>query len=423
MRIVSVGSFLLPVRLDLGRLLAGGRDGVVAALRAEFGEFATPEQPAADGLLIDHHRSFGARQVETMLFEGAIDHPESGRLTLFVSSLSVGFVLAEFDLPDGTSVNFDTGDGVALLKTPESALTRVVAPLVADWSERVRRALRPEWTQPSPAGAMTSGVLWGWHRIAVDPPAGSDFAAPRDFGVTVTLLDGIRCSVANGFTNVYGPIGPLAAQVAEGIMVATQEWIVVDEAQRLLSGHLVRLSQTSGADLAAVESQYAELLALTEEVTLRRLILSEEQRYLANTLIRVKEAAMASWRLDDQVAELEERIAALRGHFALHRERITNNRDERRNRLIFVFTAVTVVQSVLLWYDFLTEPANIVAGQPRPTIALVVLALSVVALAGALISQVRLGVRVRASRRGPTPRPPHQRASSESAPDRSRGRA
>jgi hypothetical protein len=178
-------------------------------------------------------------------------------------------------------------------------------------------------------------------------------------------------------------------------MVATQEWLIVDEAQRLLSEHLVRLSQTNPGDLISVDGQYAELLVLTREVTLRKLVLSEEQRYLANTRTKIKEAATESWRMDDQTRELDGRVAALRDLFALHRDRITNNRDERRNRLIFVFTAITLIQSALFWYDFLTEPSIDVAGAPRPTIALVVLSLTGIALAGTLWQHLRHEGRLR----------------------------
>jgi hypothetical protein len=420
-RIVELGTFLLPTRLNLGWLLDGGREAATTALAAEFTEFASPPPLHSDGLLIDFHRSLGARQMETLLFEGAVDQPGLGRVNLYLSSLSVGFVVAQIDIPDGAAVDLDSSVGLTDFKSLESGLTTAVAPLITAWCDRVQRALPPEWTQARPTSAMASGRLLWWHRIAVDPPAGSEFAAPRFFGVDITIGGGVRCAVANGFTNIHGPAGQLVDHVAEGIMVATQEWLIVDEAQRLLSDHLVRLSQTRGHDLVSVDGQYDELLTLTEEVTLRKLVLSEEQRYLANTRTKVKEAAIECWRLDQQTAELEGRIAALRDLFALHRERITNDRDERRNLLIFVFTEITIIESALVWYDFLTRPDNAVSQQPRPTIAVVVLGLTVLALGGTVVSQVRNGLRVRALRRGRSARLPRPRRSSET--DRTRSRS
>jgi hypothetical protein len=419
-RIVEVGTFLLPSRLSLTRMLGGDRDAVSAAFETEFQEFETPPPLRSDGLLIDFHRSLGARQMETMLFEGAVRHPELGLLRLYLGSLSVGFVVAELDLPDGTPVDLDTHQGVDVFKTAESNLTTTIAPLVASWAERAERALRPGWTQPRPPSAMPAASLLWWHRIAVDPPADSEFSAARLYGVTVQIGDAVRCAVGSGFTNIYGSPGPLLEHVVEGIMVATQEWLIVDEAQRLLSDHLVRLSQTRSGDLVSVDGQYAELLVLTQEVTLRKLVLSEEQRYLANTRTKIKDAATESWRLDDQTRDLDGRIAALRDLFALHRERITNDRDERRNALIFVFTAITIIQSVLLWYDFLTEQTTRTAGAPRPAIALVVLVLSAVALIGSLWQQIRRGRRSRRlSRQSESgPRLPRQRSDAD-APARS----
>lgn len=418
MRIVELGTFLLPSRLSLTHLLDGGRDAVMEALQAEFHEFVSAPPLRSEGLLLDFHRSQGARQMETMLFEGAIEHPAAGVLRLYISSLSVGFVAAELDIPDGTPVDLDTGQGRDEFKRYESRLTAIVGPLVASWAERASRSVRPEWTEPRPSSAMPASSLLWWHRIAVDPPADSEFSAPRLYGVHVTIGDDVRCAVGSGFTTIYGSAGPLVDHVVEGLMVATQEWLIVDEAQRLLAEHLVRLNQTPADDFPSVDGQYAELLVLTREVTLRRLVLSEEQRYLANTRTTIKEAAIESWRMDDQTRELDGRVAALRDLFAVHRERITNDRDDRRNRLIFVFTAITLIQSVLLWYDFLTEPNIDVAGAPRPLIALVVLTLTVVALGATLWQHARPARRLRRARmRSDAPRPvPRQRGADGSQP-------
>jgi hypothetical protein len=193
LRIVEIGTFLLPSRLSLTRMLGGDRDAIVAAFAAEFHEFATPPPLSSDGLLIDFHRSIGARQMETMLFEGAIRHPELGLLRLYLGSLSVGFVVAEVDLPDGAPIDLDTHQGVDTFKTTESNLTTGVAPLVASWADRAERALHSDWRQPRPTSAMPAGSLLWWHRLAVDPPAGSDFSAPRLFGVTVQVGEQVRC--------------------------------------------------------------------------------------------------------------------------------------------------------------------------------------------------------------------------------------
>jgi hypothetical protein len=388
MRIVEVGTFLLPRRLTLPGLMAGGRTLVHDALCAEFSEFYTPPPLESGGLLLDYHRSIGARQMETMCFEGAIEHDGIGAVRLYVSALSVGFIVVNLEFPDGQRVDLDRDGAQSMFKQYESGLTESVSPLVVEWSGRIDRALRPEWTQERPPSAMAAGQMLWWHRVAIDPPPGSEFASARWFGVTAELGSDLRCAVGDGFTNIHGDAGPLTEQVVEGIMVATQEWMIVDEAQRLLADHLLRLSQVRAGDLISVDGQYGELLVLTEEVTLRKLILSEEQRYLANTRTKVKEAASECWHMAEQAAELEGRTGALRDLFLLHRERITSDRDERRNALVFVLTAITLIQSVLVWYDFLTEPNNSISSDPRPAIALVVLGITFVVVLSVVWRQV-----------------------------------
>jgi hypothetical protein len=142
----------------------------------------------------------------------------------------------------------------------------------------------------------------------------------------------------------------------------------------------MRLSESRAYGLLGVEEQYVEVLTLTEEITLRNLLINEETRYLANARRAVKNAACEAWGTATEVAELENRAAALRNLFELHRERIASHRDDRRNRYIFAFTGLTFVQASLLWYDFLTTDDVTVSTNPRPTIALVVLAVSTLIL-------------------------------------------
>jgi len=388
MRVVELGTFLLPFRLSLPDLLTGGRDQLKTALQDEFSEFAAPPPLRSSGLVLDFHRSIGARQMESMVFEGAVDVDGLGVVNLYISALSVGFVITSLDVADGESVDLDK-DGDSAFKQRESALTDVVSPLVTEWCRRVGRATPPSWMQQPPKSTMVSGQLLWWHRVAIDPAPGSEFAAARWFGVEAKLGPDLHCSVGSGFTNIHGDPGPLLEHILEGIMIATEEWLIVDEAQRVLADHLTRLSRIPDGDLITVNSQYGEILTLTEEVTLRKLMLSEEQRYLANTRTRIKDAATECWQIAEQVAELDGRIAALRDIFALHRERIVNDRDERRNALVFIITAIALIQSVLVWYDFLTEPNNQISQDPRPLLAGTTLGITFAVALGVLWRQVR----------------------------------
>jgi len=385
MRIVDVGTFLLPKRLSLPALMTDQRGTFAEALSREFAEFHVPGPISSDsGLLLDFHRSTGARLAESMLFEGAVDIAGLGKVRLFVSTLAIAFVVVSFDVPDGLVVDLETTGERDSFKSHETPVTDAVNPLVVEWSRRMVQALPAGCLLPRPEGTMEAGKLLWWHRVCQNPPRGSEFAVARAFGVPADLGDGARAEVANGFTNVYGAGGSHLDDVVEGLMVATQEWLIVDEAKRLLAGHLVQLSNSREEGLVGVDSQYGDLLQLTEEVTLRKLLLSEELRYLANARINVRESAARAWRMAEESGELDSQIAALRDLFSLHRERITNDRDDRRNFLVSLLTVITLVQSILVWYDFLTEDDTTVAAYPRPPIAIAVLALSLFLLAGAV---------------------------------------
>ena len=228
--------------------------------------------------------------METMLFEGAVELAGLGLVRLYFSSLSVGFLVAQFDIADGVAVDLDTGAGQDDFKATSRRWTAAVAPLVAEWSS-------PRCGPCVQSGPGSAAVRHGRRHAAVVAPArGRPAGRVRVHGAPV--LRGQRRARRERplrrrerFTNVYGQAGALVDHAVEGLMVATQEWLIVDEAQRLLAEHLVRLSQTGSGDLVSVDSQYAELLLLTQEVTLQKLILSEEQRYLANTRTKVKDAA------------------------------------------------------------------------------------------------------------------------------------
>jgi hypothetical protein len=394
MRVVNVGTFLLPVRFSLGALMTeGGRAKVTSVVARALPEYGTATASVSSELLLDFHRSQGARQMESMVFEGSVSVAGLGRVHLYISSLSIGFVVAEFELPDDTAVDLEETGARRSFKAYETPLSEAVKPLVVDCAARLARAVDPSLCEPRPQAGLPAGELLWWHRIAVNPPPGQEFPAARWYGVQADLAEGMSALIGNGFTLLYGDGPQVIGDVVEGLMVATQEWLIVDEAKRLLAEHLIRLSRSRNAGLVGVDKQYLEVLKLTEEVTLRNLILSEEVRYLANARMRVKEATAVAWRMSAESAELESRAAALRDLFGLHRERISNNRDDRRNRLIVVLTVVTLIQGILVWYDFLTADDVTVAGNPRPSIAIAVFLITVATLAGAFGARYLNGVR------------------------------
>jgi len=388
LRIVNVGTFLLPVRFSLGVLMKpGGRDDLAEMLRAGLTEFRSDAAVDDADLFFDVVGSVYQR-METMVFSGATEVEGAGVVRLYVSSLAVAFVVSEMDLPDDMSLDLDVPEDCERFKEYEGPVTEAIKPLIAQWSERVVEVVDPALLRPLPPSAMQSGTLLWWHRLCVDAPPGIEFPNPRWYGVPVELAQGAMVHVGVGMTNVHTMGRPgLVHEVVEGLLVATQEWIVVDEAKRHIADHLVALSQAEEHSLITVDTQYIDVLTLTEDVTMRNLLLGQEARYLTAGRLRVRQAAAEAWSTTAEAETLDERAAALRDLFSLHRERIFNDRDDRRNRLVFVFTAITLIQSILVWYDFITSDSTTTGGTPRPEIGIIVLVLTLAAVIGAILTR------------------------------------
>jgi hypothetical protein len=343
-----------------------------------------------------------------MVFSGATLMEDASLIRLYVSSLAVGFVVVEMDLPDDLVLDLDDEESCERFKSYETPITDRVELLLGPWCQQIVSAVDPSLLRRVPDSALQTGALLWWHRVCVDAAAEVEFPGARWYGVTAELTQGADVQIGTGVTNLHSHGRPdLIDDVIEGLMIATQEWIVVDEAKRHIGDHLVALSENDARNLITMDTQYVEVLGLTEDVTLRNLLLGQEARYLTAPRRRIREAATQAWNTAEEAQGLEERTAALRDLFSLHRERIFNNRDERRNRLIFVFTAVTLIQSILVWYDFLTSDATTFGGAPRPVISLLVLVATLASVVGAVL------LRPRSHRHGP-PKIPRQRTSPES---------
>ncbi|WP_027341241.1 hypothetical protein [Hamadaea tsunoensis] len=397
MRVINVGAFLLPVRFSLVGMMSGdGRDRVSQALTRRLTDFDVDRALfETQGLFLDVQRSAHQR-METMVFSGAAEIEGAGFVRLYISSLAVGFVVCELDVPDDLVLDLEDEDSCDRFKAYETPVTEVIEPLIGRWCREIVDAVDPALLRPVPKSALDASSLLWWHRICVDGAPEVEFPGARWYGVSAQLTGNADVQVGTGVTNLHtGGRTGLVNDVIEGLMIATQEWLVVDEAKRHIAELLLALSANDARNLITMETQYVDVLALTEDVTLRNLLLKQESRYLTAPRRRISQAASAAWNTTEEAQGLEERTAALRDLFTLHRERIFNNRDERRNRLIFVFTAVTLIQSVLVWYDFLTSDANAVGGAPRPLIAMLVLLATLISVVSAVASRPRARRRLR----------------------------
>ncbi|GAB3666370.1 hypothetical protein GCM10027589_31450 [Actinocorallia lasiicapitis] len=381
MQVVEIGTFLLSRRFSMSKLHREGVEGTRNQITATLTEISAGFDVEAGTLLLDYHRSQGAQQIETYVFWGMLDPQRLGlewvrSCTVYISSLSVGFVVVEIDVPDDVTLDFQAQVGPTGLKFYELALEGVLRPLIADWCRRIEEAVDCV-ELPLDVSLPRAKMLW-WHRILIAPGPELEPATTKVYGRSCELESGV-CTVGNGFTSIStADLGPKEVfDVVAGLVIATEEWLVLDESNRSLSAGLVQLGDARLTNYREIEGYYEQILELTEEIALRNLLMTDGMRYLANARARVHEAAFEIWQMGRESSLLEERTNQLRELFGVHQQRVAAHREDSRNSMILAFTVLTLVQSVLAWYVFLVEDDTSMAEQPRPVMAFAVLAISV----------------------------------------------
>ncbi|MBV9025338.1 MAG: hypothetical protein JO362_16445 [Streptomycetaceae bacterium] len=388
MRVIEVAPFLLPRRISLENLLIGQngesperhfaklRAGIAAAMPADirppiFG----PSVVEGSKVFINQHRSLGAAEVENEVFDRTLHTEDIGDVRLYISSLSIGFAIIPLEVAD-----------LDALHVRERELIDPLNQHIRHWCHLVTSGMPPALQGPHPWWNLEPmRALW-WHRVMVDPPRRGRPVTIRPFGESCTLASG-TCVVGNGYTAVLTTDEESLADVVEGLLYAQQRWILTDEASKFTGKRLATIGFKEGAGVTSVDTQFTETLDLTRTVILRDVVLKNQSRHLANARLTVSQAADIVWRTAEEAAQLDDRLRSLRILTTLNWQQRQNNRDDRRNRLIFVFTAVTLFQSILLWYDFLTNQALAAAGEPRSGIAYVVLLLSVAVVFAAIFGR------------------------------------
>lgn len=387
MRVIEIAPFLLPVRIRLDSLLAEQHGtaperqfaqlcaDVASVLPAPARPAAAPPADADPEVFISEHRSLGAAEIENTVYDEVLHIGGIGEVRLYISSLSIGFAIISLDV-----------DNLDALHAREHELVARLNTAIGRWCELIASAVPAAQQSREPWGTLRPArVLW-WHRLMVDPPAEQQPEAILCYGTPCTLGTG-TCLVGNGYTAVLSVDEDCLADVLEGLLYAQQRWILIDEANKFIGKRHAAMGNRHQAGFESVEEQFTEVLGLTRAVVLRDVILRNQSRHLANARWAVSQAADTVWRTADEAGQLDDQLTSLRILANLDWQRLQNSRDDRRNQLIFIFTVVTLFQSILLWYDFLTNQATAQAGEPRSGIAYVVLVLSVAVLAAALWGQ------------------------------------
>ncbi|MGW7452427.1 hypothetical protein [Streptomyces sp. NPDC054787] len=441
MRIIAVVTFSLPVDFLLSSLIEH-RAGVVEPLRACFpglrpapSEHDDGDDAADEHIVLDYPEPNHAARIENAVLDGTvrIQDAELGvdfTARIYVSSLSIGFAVLELpECSDDIDLHIDKPGRGQELRDLEAPYRKALGRQIRIWCEHMKRTLVPldavSERQAGDGMLPAERMLW-WHRILVDP--GENVPVSVRVGVTCTL-GATSCTVGYLFSRIEDPDEESLQEYINGLILASQNWLIIDDATRLTSTQLMRIEVDGPDNQAEIDRQYDEILDLTDKATFRSVIFSESIRYTSNSQLTVKNAVDQAWGISDEGRTLTDRMAALREIFNLRRERVANRRDEFRNKVIVALTSLTIVQCVFVWYDFYTEDKVKAAPEPRPFIAFAVLAVFIgglvvvpvaVSLARRLARWVRRYVRRRrSSAPAPLRRIPAQRSASD-APDRRR---
>jgi len=169
-RIVNIGTFLLPIRFSLKGMMEGdGRRRLAKALTAHLSDFQSRALTTGDGLFLDVQSSAHQR-METMVFSGVTVTEAGDAVRLYVSSLAVGFVVVEMNLPDDLVLDLDDEAACERFKEYEGPITERVEALLRPGAARSParpipvccvRSPAPRWTRASCCGgtayASTAG--------------------------------------------------------------------------------------------------------------------------------------------------------------------------------------------------------------------------------------------------------------------------
>ncbi len=371
MQAVLVAPFLM--RFRLGARTFGGEVGarLREAVRETLPDFDVQDTEPNSPMLFDYHVSTGGSRLSGEKTVGTVTLGDAGEWWI------------RFD-PSGMcsmmrTVEVDSRDA---LHTRERELVALLNPRVRRWVDAISATmLSSGLVDAAGPDTMEQGMLLWWHRVLIDPPRDEEPAATRTYGVEKKIHDNAWLRFGDGFTTLVNLPRHRLGDVLIGVITATDDWIGVDEANRLLSSRLRRLDATRWHEVEDVDNEFQASLKLGKDLALRDMVRLEESRYLVNASGVVREAAEERWKMDRERAAVETQLQTLRDSLDVHRTIIQGQRDERRNEMLTVVTLTAIFQAVLVWYDFAHESDNALGPALRLTVAGITLVLTVVFVA------------------------------------------
>ncbi|HEX5569277.1 MAG TPA: hypothetical protein VFY14_20565 [Streptomyces sp.] len=379
MQVVLIAPFLMRFRLCANTFGGAVGRALREAVTESVPEFSPQSHEPDSPLLFDHHMSTGGSRLSGKKTVGTAELEHIGQLWCRFEPNGYCYVAQTIEVPDKDAMH-----------RRERELVDRLNPHIERWVEGISaRMLSTGLVDPAEDDAMEPGRLLWWHRVLMDPPRGQEPGATRVYGVERRIHDDAYLRFGDGFTTLVRLPRHRISEVLDGVMAATSEWMAVDEANRLVSARMLRLNDTRWDQVSDVDRQFAASLKLSRDLALRDMVRLEESRYTVNAGAVVMDAAMECWAMERERGVLEVQLQSLRDILDFHRTMTQSRRDERRNRLLFVFTAIALFQSVLVWYDFAHEANNTLGPMVRLTVVSAIAALTVVVVVSALMARHR----------------------------------
>lgn len=379
MQVVLVAPFLM--RFRLGARTFGGEVGLrlYTAVREALPDFAAQAAEPESPMLFDHHMSTGGSRISGKKTIGTVEVEGVGRVWIRFDPSGYCHLMQTVEVEDRDAMH-----------RRERQLVLALNDHVERWVDTISAAmLESRLVDPVGEDTMEAGMLLWWHRVLIDPPEGEEPAATRVYGVERKVHDTAVLRFGDGFTTLVGVPRQRLGEVLNGVMAATDDWIGLDEANRLISHRLRKLSEVRWRSVGEVDREFAACLTLGKDLALRDLVRLEDSRYTVNASGVVMDAAAERWSMGRERAALEAQLQTLRDSLDFHRTIAQSRRDERRNHLLFVFTAIALSQSVLVWYDFAHESNNTLGPALRLSVAVAIAVLTVAVVTTAFLSTRR----------------------------------
>ena len=187
-------------------------------------------------------------------------------------------------------------------------------------------------------GLPTGRVLW-WRRVVVFAASDDVPSAHRVHCRRVPMEDHTDLRVGDGYSYYTGPhvTDDLVVQALRGLLLATEDWLVLDSLNRRLDA--------------------------------LQLYLEERNRYLSVGRRAAWTAARAQWGLEGEMGRLRDRAQSARDLASGLAAEVEAQVDRSRNTLLFVLAFATVADLSLSMFDFATDVAPTVVSLLRAVFA------------------------------------------------------